>query len=56
MVSPFVNEDRNVSIEDAKKRIVLSSIFDWYRADFVRDSHRQRDCAEAGLLEYLIPC
>ena len=51
----FVNEDRNVSIDDAKKSIVLSSIFDWYRADFVRDSRRRHDGAEADLLEYLIP-
>ena len=49
----FVNEQRNLRIDDEARIIHLSSIFDWYRDDFL--SHMVQanpQIADADLLDY----
>ncbi len=49
----FVNEARNLRIDDAAKLIHISSIFDWYRTDFtdwLTSSHPEM--VDADLLDY----
>ena len=48
----FVAESRNVDIDLKKRRISLSSIFDWYEKDFLIDS---RATPNPTLLSYIEP-
>jgi hypothetical protein len=49
----FVNDPRNVRIDHEQKQIVLSTIFKWYRNDFVGDLRRRGLPTERGVLDYL---
>ena len=49
----FINDPHNVSIDHAHRRVRLSSIFKWYRKDFVNDLIRRGYPAESGLLDYI---
>lgn len=49
----FVNEPRNLRIDDAAQVIHLSSIFDWYRDDFLDWMKRTRpQMSDPDLLDY----
>lgn len=49
----FINDSRNVRVDAAQERIVLSSIFKMYRSDFVNDLRRRGLSSEAGVLSYI---
>jgi len=49
----FVSDPNNVSIDHANKRILLSTIFKWFRKDFLNDLKRRGIPAERGLLDYV---
>ena len=49
----FVNDSRNVHVDHAKKQIVLSTIFKWYRNDFVNDLRRRGLSTERGVVDYI---
>lgn len=49
----FVNDSRNVRIDHENKQIVVSTIFKWYKNDFVNDLRRQGLPAENGVIDYI---
>jgi hypothetical protein len=51
----FINDENNVFIDHEHRRIVLSTIFKWYRKDFVNALRREGRPATAGLLDYVFP-
>jgi hypothetical protein len=52
--SDFVNDSRNVRVDHGKKQIVLSTIFKWYRNDFVNDLRRRGLSTERGVINYIV--
>jgi hypothetical protein len=49
----FVNDPKNVSVDHANKQIVLSTIFKWFRKDFLNDLARRGIPSERGLVDYI---
>jgi len=49
----FVNDRRNVRVDHDQKQIVLSTIFKWYRTDFINDLRRRGLSTERGVVEYV---
>ena len=49
----FVSERRNVFIDDGKKEIRLSSIFNWYEEDFEAEIDTPIDKEHGAVLEYI---
>ena len=49
----FVNDDGNVRIDHENKVIVLSTIFKWFRKDFINDLRRRGLPSERGLIDYV---
>ncbi len=48
----FINDNRNVTIDEAGHRIVLSRIFDWYASDF-RGAYLAKAHRQGTVLDYL---
>lgn len=48
----FINDDRNVTLDEAGHRIVLSKIFDWYATDF-KEAYAQKFHKDGTVLDYL---
>lgn len=49
----FVNDANNVSVDHDNKTVYLSSIFKWYKKDFVYDLHAKGRPAKRGLIDYV---
>lgn len=49
----FVNNPDNVSVDHARKTVFLSSIFKWFRKDFINDLRAQGRPSERGLIDYV---
>lgn len=49
----FVSDPKNVSIDHANKQINLSTIFKWFRKDFLNDLSRRGRPAERGVVDYV---
>ena len=49
----FVNDDRNVRIDQENKVIVLSTIFKWFKKDFINDLRRRGLPSDRGLIDYI---
>jgi hypothetical protein len=49
----FVSDPRNVSIDHSNRKLVLSTIFKWYRKDFLHDLAKRGRPAERGLIDYV---
>ena len=50
----FVSEPRNVHVDHAKKRIVLSDIFKLFKKDFINDLRRRGLPSDHGLIDYIV--
>lgn len=50
----FVNDLRNVRVDHEDRRIILNTIFRWYRKDFVNDLRRRGLSADRGVLDYVL--
>ncbi len=50
----FLAEERNFRIDPREKAVYLSSIFAWYRKDFIEWYHRREPDREATLLNYVV--
>ncbi len=48
----FVEEDRNVAADAARRSVTLSKIFDWFEKDFL-DDERARGNAEPEIVDYV---
>lgn len=48
----FINDNRNVTLDEAGKKIVLSKIFDWYASDF-KDYLAAHGHQDATVVDYL---
>jgi hypothetical protein len=49
----FVNDPRNVHVNHEKQQIILSTIFKWYRNDFLNDLRRRGRPVERGVVDYI---
>ncbi len=49
----FVNEPRNVSVDHAAKEIRLSTIFEWYKDDFLNELRRRGLPTKRGVVAYV---
>jgi len=49
----FINDRRNVSVDHEKELIVLSTIFEWYRQDFLNDLRRRGQSLDNGVIGYI---
>ena len=49
----FVSDSRNVSIDHDKRQIRLSTIFKWFRKDFLNDLARHGRPSERGVVDYV---
>jgi hypothetical protein len=52
-VMDFVNDPRIVRVDHDGKHILLSTIFKWYRSDFLNDLRRRGLAAERDLVDYI---
>ncbi len=48
----FINDDRQVTLDEAGGRVVLSKIFDWYASDF-KEAYAARYHRGGGVTDYL---
>lgn len=49
----FVSDPGNVHVDHERQRVVVSTIFKWFRNDFVNDLRRRGLPAENGVLDYI---
>lgn len=49
----FANDPDNVSVDHASKTVYLSSIFKWFRKDFINDLRANGRPSERGLIDYV---
>jgi len=49
----FVNDPNNVSVDHDNKTVFLSSIFKWYKKDFINDLRAKGLPARRGLIDYV---
>jgi hypothetical protein len=49
----FVNDHRNVAVDHDNKQVVLSTIFKWFRKDFLNDLAKRGLPSERGLIDYV---
>jgi hypothetical protein len=49
----FVNDDRNVYIDDTSKTIYLSTIFKWFKKDFISELRKRGLPTERGAVAYI---
>jgi hypothetical protein len=49
----FVNDPANVAVDHNNKQVVLSSIFKWFRKDFLNDLAKRGLPSERGLIDYV---
>lgn len=49
----FINDPKNVSVDHANKQIALSTIFKWFRKDFLNDLAKRGLPSERGLVDYV---
>lgn len=49
----FVNDPDNVSVDHDTRTVFLSSIFKWYKKDFVNDLRAKGRPADRGLIDYV---
>ena len=50
----FVNDGKNVTVDDAKKQVVMSKIFEWYQGDFVAFMKQRAKVKEAGVVDFAL--
>ena len=51
----FVNDERNVRYDSRQKKLYLSSIFKWYRKDFITSLKLSTQSDSEGIIDYLLP-
>lgn len=49
----FVSDPGNVRVDHEHKKVVVSTIFKWFRNDFINDLRRRGIPAENGVLDYI---
>ncbi len=50
----FVNDGKNVTVDDAKKQVVMSKIFEWYEGDFVAFTKARTKVDHAGVVDFAL--
>jgi hypothetical protein len=51
-MAEFVSSEQNVRVDEAKRTVFLSKVFDWYREDFLADE-REAGNPEPTLIDYV---
>jgi len=49
----FINDPGNVSVDHGNRQVVLSTIFKWFRKDFLNDLAKRGLPSERGLIDYV---
>lgn len=49
----FVTDNHNVSFDHEKREIVVSTIFKWFKSDFVNDLRRRGIASDNGVIDYI---
>ena len=49
----FINDPRNVSVNHETQQVTLSTIFKWYKKDFLGELRRRGISTERGVIDYL---
>ena len=49
----FVNDEHNVRIDHDKNEIVISTIFKWFKKDFINDLRRRGLPSDRGVIDYV---
>ena len=52
-MTDFVSDAGNVRVDHEQKQVVVSTIFKWFKSDFVNDLRRRGLPAENGVLDYI---
>jgi thiol-disulfide isomerase/thioredoxin len=50
----FVNDGKNVTVDDAKRQVVMSKLFEWYADDFVAFTKQRAKLKEAGVVDFAV--
>jgi thiol-disulfide isomerase/thioredoxin len=50
----FVNDGKNVTVDDAKKQVVMSKIFEWYSDDFIAFTKQRAKTKDAGVVDFAL--
>lgn len=50
----FVSDRRNVRVDQENRQVILSTIFKWYRSDFVNDLRRRGAPSTRGVVDYIL--
>jgi thiol-disulfide isomerase/thioredoxin len=50
----FVNDGKDVMVDDAKKEVVMSKIFEWYSDDFVAFTKQRAKVDVAGVVDFAL--
>ncbi len=50
----FVSDPRNVRVDQENRQVILSTIFKWYRNDFVNDLRRRGLPSDRGVVDYIL--
>ena len=50
----FVNDGKDVVVDDAKRQVVLSRLFDWYADDFIVFAKQRAKLKEAGVVDFVL--
>ena len=52
--SEFVNDGKSVVVDDAKKEVVMSKIFNWYADDFTAFTKSRAKVKDAGVVDFAL--
>lgn len=50
----FVNDGKNVAVDDAQKLVVMSRLFQWYNDDFVAFTKHRTKAKDAGVVDFAL--
>lgn len=50
----FVNDGKNVVVDDVKKEVVLSKLFEWYADDFITFTKQRKTLKDAGVVDFAL--
>ena len=52
--SQFINDGKNVVVDDAKKQVVMSKLFEWYADDFIAFTKKRTKSKDAGVVDFAL--
>jgi hypothetical protein len=50
----FINDPKNVVVDDAKKEVAMAKLFEWYADDFVAFAKQRAKLKDAGIVDFAL--